>query len=68
MDSIFWGIVGSIIGALAILLVQELIAYVKARRGVLTGEWNQMIPAQQDQPAKLDRVHAGRPERDWRGS
>lgn len=57
MSNIFWGIVGSLLGALVVLLIKEVLSYLKSRKGVFTGEWDQIIPAQQGEPAKHDLVH-----------
>lgn len=55
-SSIFWGIVGSILGTVGGLFYSDLRDWVRMRRGVLTGDWDQVIPAQNNQPEKKDHV------------
>ncbi|OGP66106.1 MAG: hypothetical protein A2169_15890 [Deltaproteobacteria bacterium RBG_13_47_9] len=57
MEVVLWGIIGSVIGALLVLLVDRTLAYIREERGPFTGDWDQLIPAQKDQPAKHDIVH-----------
>jgi hypothetical protein len=52
--NVIWGIVGSLIGVPLGLLAQEIIAYIKSRKGPLTDEWEQIIDA--GGIAKRDRV------------
>jgi hypothetical protein len=53
---VFWGIVGSILGAIAVLLLQQALSYFKARRGFHTGEWEQVIYDADGKAEKRDRV------------
>ena len=56
MTEILFGIVGSLIGALFVLAIQELITIARSRKGVFTGKWDQLIKAQHDEPEKHDLV------------
>ena len=59
---IFWRIVSSIIGGISVLLFQQGLAYFQARRGFLTGEWEQLIFDIDGKVEKRDRItihHAG---------
>jgi len=54
--SVLWGVGGSIIGALAVVIYRDIKDMTLARKGDLTGKWEQIIPAQSGEPEKLDIV------------
>jgi len=51
--SIFWWVLGSVIGSLGTVWYIELRTYLQARRGEFTGDWKQIIPAFEDEPEKI---------------
>lgn len=56
MTSTIWGIVGSILGALAVFAAKAIVKYFQERSGPLTGNWTQLIPPQKGEPEKRDIV------------
>jgi hypothetical protein len=57
MDTLLVGIIGSIIGGGALWMFQLAVTHFREDRGLLTGEWDQIIPAQKNQPEKHDLVN-----------
>ena len=55
---IFWGLVGSLVGAIATILARELFLYIKSRRGVYSGKWIQIIYDEDGNEIKRDEVIA----------
>ena len=53
---IFWGVVGSLIGALLAIVVQEAIKVYRSKRGYLTGAWRQVITGTDGFPDRFDLV------------
>lgn len=56
LSNVFWGIIGSLIGAVLVVLVQERISFLRARHGFLTGQWLQLIYDDQGKVIKRDRL------------
>lgn len=56
MTETLFGIVGSLLGALLVLAVQEMIGRARSRKGVFSGEWEELILAQHGEAEKHDQV------------
>jgi hypothetical protein len=56
MTNLLWGVIGSVAGAVLVLLIQEILSFLKSRHGVLTGKWEQLIYNAEQEPVKKDTV------------
>ena len=56
MIDFIWGLIGGIIGIIVGFIIEKLYSYFRSRNGILTGNWEQIIPAQKDQDPKRDQV------------
>jgi len=50
------GVLERVVGAVVVLLIQEIIARLRARKGVVSGEWEQIVPQQNSEAEKHDHV------------
>src|SRR4051812_5590792 len=55
-SNLFWGLVGSVIGAIVVFFAQDMLARLRERRGFLTGVWEQIIYDDHGITIKRDKV------------